>query len=61
MLKIYAIAATVLLVIMSAIALKWKISALIITLFCIEHFRKPTDKEIADYTKKAIGKMFKGD
>ena len=40
-------------------AIKWYIATLSITYFCIDKFREPTKEEIADYTKKAVGKMFK--
>lgn len=55
---IYAIIVTVIAVILAVNALKWKISTRAITWFCIENFRKPTDEEIADCTKRTISKMF---
>jgi hypothetical protein len=58
--EVYAILVTIIAVSAIIIAMKWKISMLAITYFCIDKFRKPTDEEIADYTKKAVSKMFKG-
>lgn len=56
---IYSIIMTVLAVVFAVMALKWKIATHAITYFCISKFRQPTDEEIADCSKKAIGKMFK--
>lgn len=39
--------------------IKWKIATRAITLFCKEKFREPTDKEIADCTKRAASKTLK--
>ena len=58
---IYAIVVTVLVIMFAILTLKWKISTLSITMFCIENFREPTDKEIADCTKRTVSKMFKLD
>ena len=58
--KLYAVAVTLIAVIAIIIAVKWKISTLTITYFCVDKFREPTDKEIADYTKKAVSKMLRG-
>ena len=41
------------------IAIKWYISTLSITYFCIDNFRKPTSQEITTYTSKAISNLFK--
>lgn len=56
---VYSIIITVLAVIFAVLALKWKISTHAITYFCVNKFRAPTSEEIADCSKKAIGKMFK--
>lgn len=42
-------------------ALKWKISTRALVWFCKDKSIEPTDEEIADYTKKVVGKMFKLD
>lgn len=55
---IYAIVITVLAVIFAILTIKWKIATHAITYFCISNFREPTSEEIADCSKKAIGKMF---
>ena len=56
---VYSVLVTIIAVIAIIAAIKWKISMLTITYFCIDKFRKPTDEEIADYTKKAVSKMLK--
>ncbi len=57
---IYATAITILAVVLGINALKWKISTHAVIWFCKEHNKEPTEKEIADYTKRVISKMFKG-
>lgn len=47
------------LLVISLIAIKWYISTLSITYFCIDNFRKPTSQEITTYTSKAISNLFK--
>lgn len=47
------------LLVISLIAIKWYISTLSITYFCVDNFRKPTSQEITTYTSKAIGNLFK--
>lgn len=56
---IYAVAMTALCIFLLALYLKWRIATKAVVLFCKEKFRNPTEKEIADYSKMAIGKMFK--
>lgn len=56
---IYATAITAIAIILAINVMKWKIATRAITLFCKEKFREPTNKEIADYTKRAAGKTFK--
>lgn len=55
---IYAVIATVLAIVFAILTIKWKIATHAITYFCISNFREPTSEEIADCSKKAIGKMF---
>lgn len=57
---IYAIVITVIAAIFALCSLKWKIATRALTLFCKEKFREPTKNEIADYSKRAAGKTFKG-
>ncbi len=57
--EIYAFVTTVIAVIFIVLTLKWKIITRAIVLFCIEKFRKPTDEEIADCTKRTINKMLR--
>ena len=58
--EVYAILMTIIAVSAIIIAMKWKISMLAITYFCIDKFREPTDEEIADYTKRAVSKIING-
>lgn len=60
---IYALVATAVAVaaIITAIkaiitAIKWELAARTIMLFCKEKYREPTDEEVADYTKRTVGK-----
>ena len=48
----YSFVLTLVSIILALFAIKWKITAYAVTMFCIEKFREPTDKEIAEYTKK---------
>ncbi len=57
--EIYAILVTIIAVVALFKSIKWKIATRAIALFCIEKFRKPTDEEIADYSKRAASKMLK--
>ena len=57
--EVYAFIVTVILIIAIFLALKWKLIAYAVTMFCVEKFRKPTEKEIADYTKRVISKSLK--
>lgn len=54
---IYAIAVTVIAIILAIKAIKWKVAFRAMSLFCLENFRKPTDKEIADCSKRAVSRM----
>lgn len=56
---IYALIVTAVAVIFIINSFKWKIAARAVTLFCKENFREPTDKEIADYSKKAADKSLR--
>ena len=56
---IYAIIITTIAIYLAIKVLKWKIATRAIILFCKEKFREPTDKEIADCTKRAASKTFK--
>lgn len=57
--EIYAIVVTIIAVVALFKSIKWKIATRAITLFCVEKFRKPTDEEIADCSKRTISKMLK--
>lgn len=54
---IYAIIATIIAIILFIRSIKWKIAFKSMTLFCLENFRKPTDKEIADCSKRTVSRM----
>ena len=56
---IYAIIVTIIAIISIIKMLKWKVAFRSITLFCVENFREPTDKEIADCSKRTISKMLR--
>lgn len=56
--EIYAVSVTIIAIVLAISMFKWRISTRAIILFCIEKFRQPTDKEIADCTKRTISKMF---
>lgn len=56
---IYALIITVIAVVAIVNSIKWKIATRALTLFCKEKFREPTDKEIADCTKRAADKTLK--
>lgn len=55
----YSFVLTLVSIILALLAIKWKITAYAVTMFCIEKFRKPTNKEIAEYTKKTISNFLK--
>ena len=56
---VYAIIVTIIAIILIVKMIKWKIAFQSITLFCVENFREPTDKEIADCSKRTISKMLR--
>ena len=56
---VYAIIVTIIAVILIVKMFKWKVAFHSITLFCVENFREPTDKEIADCSKRTISKMLR--
>ena len=56
---IYALIATAAAIMFAINSFKWKIATRAVTLFCKENFREPTDKEIADYSKKAADKSLR--
>lgn len=58
--EIYAVSVTIIAILLAILVFKWKISTKAIILFCIEKFRQPTDKEIADCIKRTVSKMFTG-
>ena len=47
-----------LVIVLAIVALKWKIGTHAITYFCVKNYREPTEEEIAECTRIAIGKMF---
>lgn len=56
---IYALISTAAAIMFAINSFKWKIATRAVTLFCKENFREPTDKEIADYSKKAADKSLR--
>lgn len=56
---IYALIVTVIAIAFIVKSIKWKIAARALMLFCKEKFREPTEKEIADCSKKAADKTLK--
>ena len=58
MMTVYALIISILLIISVIMALKWKISTHALIWFCKDKLVEPTEKEIADYTRKAAGKLF---
>lgn len=57
--EIYALIITIIAVVAIVNSIKWKIATRALTLFCKENFRVPTDKEIADCSKRAVDKTLK--
>ena len=56
---IYALTITVIAIVFIVKSIKWKIATRALTLFCKEKFREPTEKEIADCSKRAADKTLK--
>lgn len=55
----YSFVLTLVSIILALLAIKWKITAYAVTMFCVEKFRKPTNKEITEYIKKVVGNFLK--